>query len=68
MWALTQSLLKDHIRGDKHTTVSLGFLISCVFPLRRLFAAHNKHDSVVRSWVNICVEIMHLPAGIVASA
>lgn len=60
--------LRDHIPGYKHTTVSSGFLIARVFTRSRRFVAPNKHDSVVRSWVNICVEIMRLPRVIVASA
>lgn len=60
--------LKDHIPGYKHTTVSSGFLIARVFSRSRLFVAPNKHDSVIRSWVNICVEIMRLPRVVVASA
>lgn len=59
--------LKDHIRGYKHTAVRFSFQISCVFTRSRLFVACNKHDSVIGSWVNICVALMHLPALIIGS-
>lgn len=56
---------KDHVAGCKHTTVSRGFVIPRVFSLAvRPFVARNKHDSVVRSRVNICVQIaVRLPEG-----
>lgn len=54
----TQKPTKDQVASCKHTTVSRGFVICPVFSLAvRPFVARNKHDSVVRSRVNICVQI-----------
>lgn len=50
-----QKPTKDRVASCKHTTVSRGFVICPVFSLAvRPFVARNKHDSVVRSRVNIC--------------
>lgn len=60
-----QKPTKDQVASCKHTTVSRGFVICPVFSLTvRPFVARNKHGSVVRSRVNICVQIAaRLPEG-----